>query len=154
MEKLSKRLQSSLGELPVDNFYPANKPTYFNSISEFLSIDITDAVNQAVSSPEYWFDDTILTRLAKEKMVYKVWGVLILGRNDDSTRQWTTPIYCEVCLNDLIVEVYVGDRRKNPIEYEKFTEDRGVWDQKFYSSDKWSYHDREWLYHNRIDMSV
>jgi len=146
MDEPLERVLESLSKVTEASFFPNNLSFHFNNVSEFLSIDITNLISQGCQLNDYWFDDTILTRLSKSKDVVSIWGVAILGVKTGGTEQWTAPFFCQINGKKHQVKIYFGDQENPFIRYIDYVENRGLWDVDFYMSDDWNPSERAWAY--------
>lgn len=128
---------------------------YYNDFLGDTSILISSILNEHLLEKtewevEKWIDDCLITKVIFDLGKWKIWGILIWGK-EDTTQEWTDPFYFEIktTLNGLHFLEYsflVGDINSEEITYEEFTNDRGVWDKLFYSSNDWDVSERNWKY--------
>jgi hypothetical protein len=143
---LKRRVFNSLQHIDTERIYPRIDLQYYNELSDFLSVDIAALLAAGVGLGDTWFDDTLITRIIRDKLCYQIWGVVITGTTNGSTKQWTMPFYFKVNIALDLISLSLGDAKNTAIPYTEYSEKRGYWDRDYYTSQEWNINQRDWVY--------
>jgi hypothetical protein len=144
-------------EIHKDKIVSTDNLDYYNNLLGDTSFLLAGLLNQQLKEQIYswdhdkWIDDSLITKVEINQNKLLIWGIMIWGRNN-TTAQWTDPFYFEIILEDLDADKEVkyiflfGDSNSPEIPYEKFNNNRNLWDKDFYSTDEWDIQERDWKY--------
>lgn len=132
---------------------PSNFSLYYNEVSGDCSIYLTSILHEylfeeAAWNKRRWLDDSLLTKIEFVNNKCSIWGVVISGE-EDTTKQWTDPLYFEVKLNrdssNFIEYTFLfGDQDDERLDYKEYAKNRTYWDQDFYTNENWNPSERNW----------
>ncbi len=148
-ELLFEELRSTKQNIKELN-YP---PLYYNETSGksslyFTSLLYENLVGNSDWDKRKWLDDSLLTKIVFEENRYRVWAVVISGR-EGTTKQWTDPAYFEIIpstnFSGFSEYTYLfADKYVESLDYKEYSRNRAYWDKGFYSNENWDPSERDW----------
>lgn len=131
------------------------KLQYYNQYLGDTSILLTSLLEEHLLEDsnwtfDKWIDDCLITKLEKQENEWRVWGIVIWGR-ENTSQEWVDPFYFHLKIENITFkcEEYCflfGESHENEITYEMFNENRNQFDVSFYSNDDWDRSERDWKY--------
>lgn len=129
---------------------------YYNELTGDVSVLLTSILEEHLLErkewdSKRWLDDSLLTKIELDENIYRIWGIVIWGK-ENTLSQWTAPFYFEIRLSDDYSDfkeytfLFGTEENRQYLCYEEFNEDRGIWDKEFYSNDEWDPSERDWKF--------